>query len=576
MHHVRGHIGRWQRRLSQHRLFAELQPGREAAHAMHLVSACAYWFTTLRDLIAMNTRAIRDPEAVDLLDTRARADHGPLLDELGTIESEQQWDLAWLLSQAQSTLRMEALGLAADSLRIEDDRVRLAFVDALAGTLEVSRVLLAGHVRPLDDGPAEMPRRADRLVLPDQVLRDAMAMVDRAFSATMGVADALLPDVARGPVASDWPTEASLRRVRAVPVVRADRQTFVEVAVARLGEVSAAIDDGETGETARHLVQMALAPWGDRPVTGVARWPSWASDDYSPVELSLAFRGAATALRVGFDPPGEVPTIDAQWRAGRAWMGRLEAELGVSCDRLRRVEDLFRPSLGDALFGMGFGFQVEGSRVGHRVYLNARAHGDGAAPATVRKALDALGVGGAWSVISELALRRPDDRLLFFALDLGDGPARVKVYVAHPDATAEDIDRVLAGAPGHRQGIGATFCRELIGNDGPYCGLPIVTYLAFTEGASTPSSATLQIRIRSYAAHDRQALDQVARLLAPASARVLSRAVAALAGRPLDQRVGLIACASYSPSNRPTDLTVYLATEMYEVCVPEPNEPGPR
>ncbi|MEI8258009.1 MAG: hypothetical protein WCJ30_20220, partial [Deltaproteobacteria bacterium] len=63
--------------------------------------------------------------------------------------------------------------------------------------------------------------------------------------------------------------------------------------------------------------------------------------------------------------------------------------------------------------------------------------------------------------------RRPRDRLIYFSLDLVDTPAaRVKVYIAHVDGGADDLELVLSLSPHHEAGDAARLCRALAGTTG--------------------------------------------------------------------------------------------------------------
>ena len=157
------------------------------------------------------------------------------------------------------------------------------------------------------------------------------------------------------------------------------------------------------------------------------------------------------------------------------------------------------------------------------------------------------------------------DRLTFFALDLHDGPqARVKLYISHHDARAEDVARAASVVPGVDPGLVAGFCAEA-GRAERFSGRPLVGSYTITQGADRPNGYSVYVPIRSYVTDDREALERVLPLLEryrfdPA---VLDAAIAAVTSRPLDSDAGLIAHVSLRLGPPRPGMTVYLSSEAY-------------
>src|SRR5262249_54073819 len=132
----------------------------------------------------------------------------------------------------------------------------------------------------------------------------------------------------------------------------------------------------------------------------------------------------------------------------------------------------------------------------------------------------------------------PPDEVRFFSLDLSaDRSARVKVYTAHPEATAERIETAISSVR-REPGEAARFCRTMGGTNGPYASRPILTCLAFVAGRSTPT-ATLHFPVRCYAHDDAIVRDRVLGWIHPEGRPIYLRALDAFARRRLDAGVGM-------------------------------------
>ena len=109
----------------------------------------------------------------------------------------------------------------------------------------------------------------------------------------------------------------------------------------------------------------------------------------------------------------------------------------------------------------------------------------GARPPRRRRNALPPGLPGVWPVIAQAARRGPMlDEILYVSLDLGDSPhARVKVYIAHQDATFADLRHVASLAPGHDASTMDRFLRVVANGEGILrADRPAVTCLAFVAG----------------------------------------------------------------------------------------------
>lgn len=320
--------------------------------------------------------------------------------------------------------------------------------------------------------------------------------------------------------------------------------------------------------TVRRTFELMCSPWGEQPLGRAPEWRSDITDDHTPFELSLAMEGGQPEVRFLLEAQGQPTTLRSSWEAGLALNERLHRELGVSLERFEEVKELFAPRDARARFGLWHAVCVApGGAPALKVYLNPFARGPEGAEELVRESLERLGCAGAWRFLSTVAMRRGHrDVPVYFSLDLSaHRAARIKVYLAHREATAEDIEYVMSLAREYVPGESRDFCQGLQEDTGPFRGSrPTLTCLSFTsDDASRPSSVTLHFPIRCYAMSDADALRRIRPLLDVETRALLERAVGALARRPLKDGVGLIQWVSMRRQGGGRRATFYLSTEAY-------------
>jgi DMATS type aromatic prenyltransferase len=321
--------------------------------------------------------------------------------------------------------------------------------------------------------------------------------------------------------------------------------------------------------------------WGSRSIGEAPPWKSDVTDDHTPYELSLALEGGQPEIRFLMESQRKSgpTTLQSSWDDGLALNDRLQQEFGVPMERFKRVEDLFEPRNPTARFSLWHAFCLKpNGKPEFKLYLNPKARGAENSKALVKEALSRLGFTNAWRFLSEVAMRRgAKDQLCYFSLDLsGQRVSRVKIYVAHTDATAEDIEAVMSQAKEYVPGEALSFCQQLQ-KEGRFNGMrSTLTCLAFTsDDDARPYSVTLHCPIRCYVEHDGESLKRLSTVLPPQSYATLDSAVHAMARRPLESAVGLIQWASMRREGGQVRTTFYLATEAYGIVVPRTVERAP-
>ncbi|WP_245573279.1 tryptophan dimethylallyltransferase family protein [Amycolatopsis benzoatilytica] len=323
-------------------------------------------------------------------------------------------------------------------------------------------------------------------------------------------------------------------------------------------------------EERRHLdlLRLLLGESGELSIGEPPRFASNVADDTTPIEFSVAFdANGECVVRVLGETVGAPDP--------REFLSRVAGEYGLVTDRLDAVADLFLPhEERQGPFTLWYSLIFRNGRAPKiKVYLNPQISGPTMADSLVSEGFRRLNLGEAFEPVLAHALRRGDrDNFTFFALDLDDDPlSRVKVYISHDAAEAEDAVRAAELVPGADPMLIREFLAVLGGGKGPFEGRPLVSSYSFVEGmGGTPGNYSLYLPIRSYVPDDEIARARVHAILAQYDfdPTQLDKALAAVSGRPLRDGVGLIAHVSLKMGKFGSGITVYLSSEAYAVESP--------
>ncbi|MFL5348315.1 MAG: tryptophan dimethylallyltransferase family protein [Hyalangium sp.] len=391
--------------------------------------------------------------------------------------------------------------------------------------------------------------------------QDLLESIDEAFRLLGALADQLLGHARRRlevkQAQSAWEPPSLL--------------TFEEFGTARIQALCEAVGySAQDTETVKRFFTFMSQPWGSRLIGTTPPWSSDITDDHTPFELSLSIDGERPEVRFLMEAQNPLPgptTLRSAWENGLALNERLNREFGVRLERFEQVKELFEPVDPDARFALWHAFFLKEGRPDIKAYLNPAARGRRHAQAVVRNALERLGFAGAWRCLTERVMRGDErDQLIYFSLDLSaHRAARVKLYVAHQDTTAEELESVMSLGPEYVPGEAWVFCQALRGRRGRFgTARSVLTCLAFTsDDDERPSSVTLHVPVRCYTRNDEESMERIRFLQEPRAQVMLKQAVYALAHRPLAAGTGLIQWASMRRQDGRVRTTFYLATEAY-------------
>jgi DMATS type aromatic prenyltransferase len=321
----------------------------------------------------------------------------------------------------------------------------------------------------------------------------------------------------------------------------------------------------------QEIFRTLLSPWGDASIPKSPTWPSDIGGDHSPFEFSLAVGRDQPELRVLVEAQANDPNSAAFWAAGLELTERLNREQGVDTNQFVKVRDLFSPDSLKSSFAIWHAVCLSaGGPPAWKIYLNPQARGRAAAGEVVEEALARLGYPRVWRSLSRNAAGRgPDlDELKYFSLDLSGAPdARVKIYFAHHQVAASELERSFSPAKNYVSGDATEFCRALLASTGPFRAAPLGSCFSFVGAdCDVPSAATLHLPVGRYVQNDALIKERVQDYLEKygiATAPYLE-SLAALADRPLDSGAGIQTYVSARRAKLGQRVTLYLASPVYD------------
>jgi tryptophan dimethylallyltransferase len=311
--------------------------------------------------------------------------------------------------------------------------------------------------------------------------------------------------------------------------------------------------------------------WSSWPLGDAPAWSTDITDDRTPFEFSVAFDGGLPKLRMLVEAQQAPLTLSSSWEAGLRVNEALRDQPGVDLARFERVRDLFAPARDvQARFAMWHAAVMEsGGRAAYKLYLNPQILGPHAATGMIQESMERLGMDSASEfLLSRVHARGGKDSFLYFSLDLSaKKDARVKVYVAHERATADEIEAQLDGCRDYVHGTATGWINKLLGGSGPFTLRPILSCFAFNATGGAPT-VTLHLPARCYTEHDGRTVERACNYLTHEDGRALQRALSLVGGRPLEMGRSLVTYVSLRPTVDRLNVTTYVAPEAYAIAAP--------
>lgn len=317
------------------------------------------------------------------------------------------------------------------------------------------------------------------------------------------------------------------------------------------------------------LQRFLFEPWGHDQVPARPAYRSTIGDDHSPYEYSIAFGGQSVEMRLLLEAQGSPPNNRSNYAAAMQLTNRIVEVYSLDLSRLETVTDLMCPEDPPDPFSMWHAVGLRpGKQPAFKIYLNPNARGKSNALRLVSEVFERLGLQRAIPVLSHGLTWRGYglDELGYLSLDLSNSPeARVKVYFSHHGVTCEELERFFAIAPTHQSGDITAFCRDMVGQDGPFVRKPVTSCLAFVIGHDEPTSATLHVPISHYADSDLVIAERVDRFLRKHHGGQSSYGdlIDKFPSRSLAFGTGVQSYTSFRREKGELRLTVYLSPGIY-------------
>ncbi|KAI1414898.1 beta-eliminating lyase [Hypoxylon sp. FL1857] len=361
---------------------------------------------------------------------------------------------------------------------------------------------------------------------------------------------------------------------------RPDR-SYVDEAIRQLSDVSRAVGlDDEARKKLLDALTLAGGNWGQTTIPlklNDSAWASNVSNGHSPVEYSLALAQQTGDAELSFliEAQPEGNNLPQRQESSLQINEKISAEYGtsVSLDRFNLIRDIFMPPQAEGSLAAWHSFAVSNTRGKWKIYLNPLASGQSRAKSlnTTREAFERLGLASSWTLLESIL--SPNDYIIYFSLGLAPDldNAEVKVYVAHPGASAAQIaQKHVAVCPEASAYEIQHFCASLSGGSlGPYTRKPLISCFAFKRSDLKKTARTVLFPIDSYSANDEEAQERIEKYMRDKCAPLLYReryrkAISAIQRRPLAAGRGIHSWVSLKQNpDGALSNTYYLSPEFF-------------
>lgn len=353
-------------------------------------------------------------------------------------------------------------------------------------------------------------------------------------------------------------------------------RTFESYSMSQIAALTRILGFGEADvQQALEVVRQMVNPWGTWKIETKPHWHSDACADGSPLEFSMAIDGGPPELRFLVESLSTTHTLGGMQAAARTLTHELQQAYGLATHRLEQVEELFFPRDPKGLTAMMHAVILRpGKAPDFKIYLNPMAHGIDHAPEVLKEAFVKLGFDRAWNSVETFCRRGFDlDRIVYLSLDLLSTPhARVKVYIRQYEATAVEIDDVMAVAPGHVRGHVESFCTDVSGHAGRFDKQAMGACLTYVEeDDERPINATFYVPLWTYADNDEVTRQRIHAALAKRGlpTATYEKGLRSVARRPLDVANGIHTYCSVKLVGGKPRITTYWSPELYSSRPPE-------
>lgn len=349
-----------------------------------------------------------------------------------------------------------------------------------------------------------------------------------------------------------------------LPTESSSNVTLGALGKTKLENIYKVIGQENNIKEAQQLFDLMSGPWSE--YSRDVKWENNLSDEASPFEYSVTFKGGKTTPIVRFlIEPQEFPfNKQSNWKAGLALKERIKALPSVDVSKLDKVQSIFTPVQTQDIrspFSIWYAAVLEPNNPQLKVYLNPQIRGKESAPELVKQAFLALGEEHDWKFISDhLYIDKKPAKLLYFSLDLStEKKARTKVYIA--GKSLEDIEALLQGTLYYEPGSASKWVKTLTKKDF-FDKKPIQVTYNFTSEHDRPIP-TIHTPIRSYTKNDEMAMERLKEFLSPQQLKTIKAIITAVSGSSLKDEKALTYVSLRPAADGSLDVTCYIAPCIY-------------
>jgi len=348
------------------------------------------------------------------------------------------------------------------------------------------------------------------------------------------------------------------------PTENSSNVTLGSLGKKKLEKIYKVIGQENNIKEAQQVFDLMSGPWSEYSCK--IKWDNNLTDDASPFEYSVTFKGSKTTPIIRFlIEPQEFPlNKQSNWKAGLALKERLKKLPNVDVSNLNKIQNIFSPPTTQNIqshFSIWYAAVLEPNNPQIKVYLNPQIRGEKSAPELVKNAFVALNSEYAWKFISDrLSLSKNPSKMLYFSLDLSAGDkARTKVYIANK--SLKDVEAQLQGCLHYVPGSASKWVKTLTNQDS-FDKKPILITYNFTSEHDRPIP-TIHTPIRSYTKNDEMAVERLNEFLSPEQIKTLKSIITLISEASLKDEKALTYVSLRPSADGQLDVTCYIAPCIY-------------
>jgi hypothetical protein len=345
--------------------------------------------------------------------------------------------------------------------------------------------------------------------------------------------------------------------------------TFTQFAHQKLKALAIVTNDEQNWPRMTEALAPLMHQWGSQLIGNEPKAFSDIVGDQFPLEFSVNFYEGSATVRMLLEAQTYPRTLLSNWHLAMKICDLIGEKTNATFAHLNTIKDLYKPGENsNSSFSVWFAVDFNATRqINYKIYLNPQINGLEHSKPLVQQTMQRLGLAQSWQLLNDKWFSfRPQDTIKYLSVDLCDSlDPRIKVYIEHKDAHADDLDQIF-----RREFDVTTFsiktkCQKMGLEDGHIHGQSALTCFSFTPKSMLEPGIHFQFPILAYADSDKTALKQLATMkhVTPNESSLLLDVLNVLRKRSLDESAMQTWFAFKNIQRECRDFTVYVSTETY-------------